>query len=357
MRVEGGGRFLHLDALLGDLDGDLLDQLAGEVTELSLTDLVLDLVSLGSEFHAVNLGSLLLELLGLVTASAGGDLVDGEAHLVVTGRVLESSLLEDNVLLGHGTFLGSELLGLALVLAAGAGSSQLLLLLLLGALGFLDLLTGAGAGVAGLLGAVLDSLLGSGLTAESLAFLGGGAGRRGGAGRVLAGLLLAVSGLVKTALLLLFGVVLSALVDVGEETVSLLGGLLFLADLALDLLVDLALGAGVSVQGLESVGGDEEGAGAQGEVLGAAHISDLLVVEVTADSAGAVTEDVVSVEDDALTVGGDLDATSDDLDSAVGHLHDLGDGVLLSRDGGGDDGGKLDFLVVDGDEDLLVAHA
>lgn len=51
-----------------------------------------------------------------------------------------------------------------------------------------------------------------------------------------------------------------------------------------------------------------------------------------------------------------MDLAGNDLDTTVGHLHDFGDGVLFTVDGGGDDGGELDFLVVDGDEDLGVFH-
>jgi len=79
--------------------------------------------------------------------------------------------------------------------------------------------------------------------------------------------------------------------------------------------------------------------------LGAAHFRDLNVVEVTADTAGAVAEFVADDESDALAVRGDLDATSDNLDTTVGHVHDFSNGLgVLLR--GANGLGKLDLLSV-----------
>jgi len=153
--------------------------------------------------------------------------------------------------------------------------------------------------------------------------------------------------LLLATLLLLSSVVLSTLVDVGNITVFLFSGLLFLLDLTFNLLVDSAFAG--SVEGVESVAGNQEGSRAQGEVLGAAHISDLLVVEISANSAGSVTEHVVSVDDDTLSVSGDLDATSNNLDSTIGHGHDLSNGHVVSMTGRLDDEWKSLLLSVDKD--------
>jgi len=127
--------------------------------------------------------------------------------------------------------------------------------------------------------------------------------------------------------------------------------LLLLLDLLLDLGVFVALAR--SIQRREGVRSDQEGAGAQGNVLRAAHFSDLPVVEVTTDTTGKVAELVADHKSDALAVRGNLDATSNNLDTTVGHVHDFsnGLGVLLGNANGL---GELNLLSVDLDNHSLA---
>jgi len=108
-----------------------------------------------------------------------------------------------------------------------------------------------------------------------------------------------------------------------------------------------------SVQRREGVRSDKERAGAQGNVLRAAHFSDLQAVEVTADTTGTVAEHFTDDQTDALTVRSDLDATSNNLDTTVGHVHDFsnGLGVLL---GSTNSLGELNLLSVDLDNHTLA---
>jgi len=170
---------------------------------------------------------------------------------------------------------------------------------------------------------------------------------------VLLLLLLAPLFLSLTALLLLLSPLLTTLLVLGGVASLRLSLelLLLLLDLLLELGVLLALAR--SVQRREGVRSDKEGAGAQGNVLRAAHFSDLPVVEVTTDTTGKVAELVADHKSDALSVRGNLDATSNNLDTTVGHVHDFSNrlGVLL---GSTNSLGELNLLSVDLDNHSLA---
>lgn len=121
--------------------------------------------------------------------------------------------------------------------------------------------------------------------------------------------------------------------------------LVLLLNALLDLGHDLALRPGFSPEGGEGVAGNQQGAGAQWAVLGAAHISILLSVEVTAKTAGTVPVDIVSEDNNAGSISSETDGWGDDLDSSVNHNVDLGNElVVVSTD---DLGEGVDDLLVD----------
>jgi len=97
---------LDADALFGNLNSDLSLLFGREVTELTLLDLFLDLLNLGSLLHAVDLGLLLDHILGLVAGGTGINLAYCDAHLLGVLRVLDNTLCEHelSLLLGFGRF-------------------------------------------------------------------------------------------------------------------------------------------------------------------------------------------------------------------------------------------------------------
>ena len=263
--------------------------------ELSLLNLLLESLGLLAALgHAVDGNGLLDHLTGLVAFNALGDLDQSEAGQLGVVGVLEGALLELHSLL---TLLTLALLELALSLVALALLTLTLLTLSLVALALLSptFLRFLGGRLASLRGGGGFAGFGRALVLE---FLRGGRRGRGlllllaglvGLLKLLVLLLLAVLlgklllpllVLLLTVLLLLLATLLLLLSPLLTMTLALgaVAGLgfsllLFLLDLLLQLGVDLAL-AGL-VQGSEGVGSNKEGAGAQWNITGATHLSDL----------------------------------------------------------------------------------
>ena len=143
----------------------------------------------------------------------------------------------------------------------------------------------------------------------------------------LAAVLVAILVVVLLVLGLLLGVGVTSWV-VGEISFVSQALAFLLLDLALDLTVNLALGAVVLVLALESIAGDESGSRAEGTVLGALHLADLLSVEVTAQTAGLVAESVGGIDGNVLAVGGNIKVVAEDLDTTVVHLFNVNDDLF-----------------------------
>lgn len=130
---------------------------------------------------------------------------------------------------------------------------------------------------------------------------------------------------------------------------------LLLLDLTLELTVNLALAAVCLVLALESIAGNESRSGAEWAVSWALHVSDLLTIEVAAQTASFVAESVGGVDGNVLAVGGNIEVVAEDLDTSVVHLFNVDDGSLavLVADLSWE---RFDALSVDANLDLGFAQ-
>lgn len=157
-------------------------------------------------------------------------------------------------------------------------------------------------------------------------------------------------------LVLVLGLVSGVSAGIVRE-ISLVGQALsfLLLDLTLELTVNLALAAVVLVLTLESIAGNKSGSGAEWAVTWALHVSDLLTIEVTAQTASFVAESVGGVDGNVLAVGGNVKVFAEDLNSTVVHLFNVDNGLfaVLVADLSWE---RFDALSVDANLDLGFAQ-